>query len=283
MTAWWDGRAVGFDTETDGKDPTDARLIQWCVARIRPGEAAAWTELVKTERPVPAEATGVHGISTELADKDGLDREVAVAAIAARLAEATGTFADGCPPVVAHNAAYDLTVLDREMRRTGVGSLGHENGKVRIRVDGREIGSFHVIDTMVIDKYIDRYRKGPPEGGRNTLTVACAFYRVPMPDGAAHNAEADTLGAARLAWAIARRCSLNSAALFELYRDRKFPQNLVRDFYTLGTLTVPQLHMAQKKWAAEQAVGLRQYFTERPDKGDAATVTGEWPLHPYTE
>ena len=54
-----------------------------------------------------------------------------------------------------------------------------------------------VIDPLVIDKAVDRYRKG-----KRTLEAAAAFYGVPLDD--AHDAGADAIAAGRVAQAIAR-------------------------------------------------------------------------------
>jgi DNA polymerase III subunit epsilon len=276
VTAWWDGRAIAFDTETDGIEPTEARIIQSATVLIEPGspaDADVW--IYQPERAIPQEAIDVHGITTERAENEGVVREMGVTALAFKLATAG-------VPVICHNAPYDLTVLDREMRRLMIGSLGAQHGAVQVRIDGREVGQFHVIDTMTLDKGLDPFRKGPAEGGRNRLTTACGVYRVPMPDGAAHDAGADALGCARLAWAIARRCSLPSAELFELYRDRKRPQELVKAFYDLGALTLAQLHALQVRWYREQALHLIDYFAES-GKGDPATVRTVWPFEPLTQ
>ena len=64
-------------------------------------------------------------------------------------------------PVVAFNARYDLTMLDREARRHGIAPLterGHE---------------LLVIDPLIIDKQLDKYRKG-----KRTLTAVCEVYNV---------------------------------------------------------------------------------------------------------
>ncbi len=118
MTAWWSGRAVLFDLETDGVDPEDARIITACSASVQPAVAADVTNwMARPERDIPEEAAGVHGITTAIAQEKGGPREDVVAGIAYSLAEWAGEAA----PVVGHHLAYDFTVLDREMRRLGIG------------------------------------------------------------------------------------------------------------------------------------------------------------------
>lgn len=283
MTAWWDGRAMALDFETDGIEPTEARAIQSATVLIEPGEpAVADVWIYQPERDIPQGAIDVHGITTERAENEGVGRAMGITALAFKLG-AAGV------PVICHNAPYDLTVLDREMRRLGVGSLGTDVrvgtgslGAVQVRIDGRFVGEFHVIDTMVLDRGLDPFRKGPAEGGRNWLETACKVYGVPMPDGAAHDAGADALGCARLAWAIARRCSLPSADLLKLYGDRRRPRELADAFWTLGTLTLAQLHSLQVRWYREQAMHLIDYFAES-GKGDPATVRTVWPFEPLVK
>jgi DNA polymerase III epsilon subunit-like protein len=270
MTQWWSGEAVLFDLETDGVEPTDARIITSAVAFVKPGQpVAAVTSMAQTERPIPPSATEIHHITTAYADEHGLPRKDVVRGIVAGLMTARHG-----APVIGHNVRFDLTIVDREMRRLGLGSLGIDGACVTVRVDGRQVGAFHVIDTLTLDKWVDPYRKG-----RRTLDATAAHYGVPIR-GTAHTAAADALAAGRVAWAIAKRCDMDTEPLRALYADRRDPLNIVREFHALGTLTLEQLHRAQILWAAEQASGLRDYFAKNPDKGDPLGVSSAWPLEP---
>jgi len=283
MTGWWDGRAVLLDTETDGKEPTDARIITACLAYVNPGsqtEVDTW--LLKPERDIPAEASEIHGVSTEHAAAHGVDRAEAITEIAHGLVQIHRSatreqWKD--VPIIGHNVRFDLTVLDREMRRLGVGSLGHERGMVTVRIDGRQVGAFRVIDTMVIDKAVDPYRKGPAGGGRNRLTTVAEFYGVPIR-GDAHTADADALAAGRVAWAIAKRCAMTSADLYDFhYRDRRDPQNIIAELHVVGQLSLAELHHRQIQWACDQAISLSNYFATS-GKGDPNSVSTHWPIEP---
>ena len=79
---------------------------------------------------------------------------------------------------MAYNAAYDLTVL-----RTQDPSF---------TIDGL------VFDPLVVDRAKDQYRKG-----KRTLGDVCAHYRVRLDN--AHEATADALAAARLAWMMSKK------------------------------------------------------------------------------
>jgi DNA polymerase III subunit epsilon len=296
MSAWWDGAAVLWDLESDGVDPTAARIITACVAEIAPGLPPKVTNyMAQTERPIPPEASGVHGISTAHADEHGRPREEVIAEIATHLATAGRTLR----VVVGHNIGhYDLTLLDRELRRLGIGSLGTERDTVTVRIDGRQAGAFRVIDSMVLDKRVDPFRprvldeRGDKMPGNRRLSRVAEVYGVPIR-GDAHTAEADALAAGRVVWAIARRCAMANGEtadggydmqlqqdVMDMYADRKHPNEIGLAFAELARMTLPQLHRAQTRWAAEQADGLRDYFSKNPDRGDPAGVTGDWPLQP---
>lgn len=183
MTGWHRGMLCALDTETDGPNPTDAHIITACVALIdgtgaRKPDVSTW--VLKPTRPIPAEAAEIHGYDTDRAEAEGQDPATAVKEITTRLGEATAAGV----PIVAYNAVYDFTVLDREMRRHGIGAV--------------QPAGLRVVDPFVIDKAIDTYRKG-----KRTLTAVCEHYGVRL-DGA-HDASFDALAAARCAWAIAAR------------------------------------------------------------------------------
>jgi DNA polymerase-3 subunit epsilon len=282
VTAWWTGHAVGLDTETDDKNPDDARIITANVTIIRPGtrpESLDW--LAQPERDIPAEATEVHGVTTEHAREHGKPREEVIGGIANTL-----RVANLYRPVVAHNASYDLTVLDRELRRLDLGSVGTSaDGLCAIRMDGREVAAFPVIDTIVIDRHVDTYRPGPVDAdgnklpGRNSLGIAAPVYGVELLADEAHAANADVRACLRMLIAIARRCAMPFPQVVELYAGRRKPHEIAGRFGKLRKLSLAELHAAQIGWSAEQAAGLAQYFREHPERGvDPDDVSGEWPL-----
>lgn len=223
--AWWEGDLVGFDLETTGVDPETARIVTACVVLDIPGhEPVVRSWLVNPGVDIPAEAAAVHGVTTERAQADGQYPDVAIGEILTLLG------AQANPPLVAFNAAYDFTVLDREARR-----LGREPFAPR-----------PVIDPFVIDKQVDRYRRG-----KRTLGVTCQHYGVTLD--AAHTADADALAAVQLARAIARGTS--------------------------GAPDVDVLHDLQIGWRAQQSASLQDYL-RRQDP--TVVVDGTWPVHPHT-
>lgn len=215
--SWHTGRLAAFDVETTGADPKSDRIVAAAISLVDaqpPGEHHAW--LVDPGIEIPAGAVEVHGITTERARAEGRDPGEAVEEITGLLAEQVL----GGVPVVAFNARFDLTILDREARRRGVVPLLD-------RVGGTE--GMLVVDPYVLDKQFDRFRKG-----KRTLQAICRHYRVPFD--AAHVANADALAAARVAYRLG---------------------SIVPE---LRELDLRDLHRKQISWAAKQATLLEEYF-----------------------
>ena len=197
--SWALGPLAGYDLETDGPNPEDARIVTATVLRVegdRLVKSRPW--LLQTERPIPEGAFKVHGISTDHANENGAERELAIEEITTLLE----TTLIAKTPVVAFNASFDFTILDRECRRIGVPTLSDRLGRV----------PSPVIDPHVIDKAADKYRRGS-----RTLGATCEFYGISLAN--AHDAAADALGAVRLAQEIAVRYpQVGEASLESLHR-----------------------------------------------------------------
>lgn len=229
MTArWWEGPLVAFDTETTGPDPDDARLVTVHLSLLQPDGTAEdrLDLLVNPGIDIPAGATAVHGVTTEQAQADGIPTTEAVALVVTALSAWQG---DGIP-VVAFNACYDFTVLDREARRHGV----------------EPFTPVAVVDPYVLDKQLDRYRKGSRK-----LGDVAAHYGVTLDD--AHEASADALAAVGIVRAMGARAP--------------FP-------------APDRLHAAQVTWRADQCASLEAYFRR---KDPTAVVAREWPVLPLSQ
>lgn len=105
------GYAV-FDCETTGTTPGLDEIVSFAVIRLDADgrEVGRLTRVVRPAQPIPAGATAVHGIS----DEDVRD-EPRFTDVAGELV----TVLEGAI-FVAHNAAFDLGMLETELRRTGV-------------------------------------------------------------------------------------------------------------------------------------------------------------------
>ncbi|WP_037858614.1 3'-5' exonuclease [Streptomyces sp. NRRL S-340] len=183
---WHRELLIGFDLETTGTDPHEARIVTGAVIEVRAGEPLGRREwLADPGVPIPEDAVAVHGISNERAAAEGRPADRVADALADVL---TGYWKTGVP-VVAYNAAFDLTLLAAELRRHGLPSLSD-------RLGGAEPGP--VVDPYTIDRFVERYRRG-----KRTLQAVCTEYGIVLDS--AHDAAADALAAARLAAAIADR------------------------------------------------------------------------------
>ena len=101
-----------FDLETTGLNVDDARTVEIAVLRIEPpGAFASHSRRVNPGRPIPAEATAVHGITDE-----DVAHEPSFRDIAPRLAR----FLDGCDLAGFNIGGFDIPVLEAEFRRAGL-------------------------------------------------------------------------------------------------------------------------------------------------------------------
>ncbi|MFI8104741.1 3'-5' exonuclease [Streptomyces sp. NPDC086023] len=228
---WHLGRLTGFDLETTGPDPETARIVTACIVQCgggQPTASATWLSDVDGET-IPDEAAAIHGVTTGIAHTQGTP----LVEVVDELLGALGQAVTAGVPIVAMNARYDLTVLDREARRYGYTPLP----------------AGPVIDPYVLDKQVDRYRKGSRK-----LTALCEHYDVKLGD--AHTADADAIAACRVAWRIGT-C-----------------------YPAVAALPLAELHEEQTRWAAEQAASLQDYFRR---KDPNAVVRGEWPVIPHQQ
>ncbi|GAA3995240.1 3'-5' exonuclease [Streptomyces marokkonensis] len=235
MTSWFEGPLAAFDTETTGVDVETDRIVSAAlVVQDAPGFRPRVTRwLVNPGVPVPEAATAVHGLTDEHLRRHGRWP----APVMYEMAEALAEQARVGRPLVVMNAPFDLTLLDRELRRHRASSLGR----------WVERTSLHVLDPRVLDKHLDRYRKG-----RRTLSDLCAHYGVELEG--AHEAAADAQAALEVVRAVGRRFSGR-----------------------LERLSAAELHTLQAVWHAGQARGLQAWFALN---GTEEAVDPAWPLRP---
>lgn len=226
LPGWQTGVIGSYDCETTGRDPFTARLVS---AAFVTSDGARSDFLVDPGVPIPAETTAVHGITTEYAQEHGSDPVQALEAIAALLAE----HLSAGRPLVVFNAPYDLTLLEAELERNGLPPLA-------ARVAAIE----PVIDPLVIDKAVDRFRKG-----KRNLESQCAHYGVRIEG--AHDAAVDAVAALEVAKALAER----------------YPE--------VGQTALPELHRQQVEWkrAADQ-----DFAAYRARRGEEHQPEAGWPV-----
>lgn len=228
MSNSWTSSLGVFDLETTGIDVRTSRIVTAHIGVLDGDgvltESTEW--LADPGVEIPTQASAVHGITTEQARADG---RPAIEVVAEILNALRRLFERG-HAVVIYNAPYDLSMLHHEAVRYGLEPL--ENPRP-------------VVDPLVIDKAVDRYRKG-----KRTLEFASLHYGVVLQG--AHNAQVDAVASGRVAQAIASR----------------FASELPTD--------VNALHDLQVGWAAEQAASFQEYM--RRVKDPTFTASGEWPV-----
>lgn len=101
-----------FDCETTGTTPGVDEIVSLALVRLDADgvETARYARLVRPSRPIPAEATSVHGIG---------DEDVAGAPRFAELADELLGLLEGAV-FVAHNAPFDLAMLQRAFAGAGI-------------------------------------------------------------------------------------------------------------------------------------------------------------------
>lgn len=216
----WDSMpCLGYDVESTGVDVYTDRIVTVALVDVRPGNRPAISRyVVDPGIDIPDEASAVHGYTRDRAIAEQTHTpEQMLFEVTGRLALSLG---HGIP-VVAMNAAYDLTILEAE-------NLRHHIEGLLIRLGHGGIQP--IIDPFVLDKYADRYRKG----GRKLVDL-CATYDVRHTG--AHDSAGDALASCRL-----------------------WPRILAKHTTKFRGQSLPALHQSQVGWRREQMDGLRAYF-----------------------
>ena len=178
MTSWNTLPRAAFDLETTGRNSRSARIVTASITVVdasgQPIREHEW--LADPGVEIPAEASEIHGITTEKARSEGRP----AAEVTREVAGVLQDLFDGGVPVIAFNAAYDFTVLAAESARYGVPQLTR----------------FPVLDPYIMNKQVDRFRKG-----KRTLAALCEEYGVDLEN--AHTSAADALATLRVLDAMA--------------------------------------------------------------------------------
>ncbi len=229
-TPWPDGPLASLDLETTGRDPATDRVLELALLLERPGDPVE--PLVDTlvdpgpDVTISPDASAVHGITRERLIAEAAPpaaqvlREVHAALM--RLAE------DGIGLVI-FNATFDWPLLGADLARLD---------------PPLDLPPCRLIDPLVIDRHVDRYRKG-----KRTLEAACAHYGLVLDD--AHRAGADALASLRVARAVGRVAG------------------------QVAALDLDALHDLQVGAYATWRDSFNDYL--RRQGADRGPVTGDWP------
>ncbi|MDR0789032.1 MAG: hypothetical protein LBN03_02425 [Bifidobacteriaceae bacterium] len=166
-------KLVGFDTETTGVSVVDDRIIQAVlIYNGTDGNQIVKEYFINPGVPIPEEASAIHGFSNEFiaehgkAPKETLD-EIANIIVSS---QKQGYY------LVIQNASFDLPILNNELKRYGLPTLGDRLEQPTVP---------YLIDPLVIDRKEDKYRKGK----RQLINIA-EYYKIEI-EGDLHNAVTD--------------------------------------------------------------------------------------------
>lgn len=215
-------RMLSFDLETTSANPLEARIVTSALVRIDGSQVDAKETLADPGVEIPEEAAKVHGITTEKARAEGRPHDEVLQETVAAIKQAW----DEGLTLIVYNAPYDLTVLR------------HLTGDFTV--------TGPVFDPFVIDRAKDRYRKGS-----RTLSNVCAEYGVKLDN--AHEATADAMAAARIAWVQVRN---------------RFPE--------LAQMDVGELMEFQATSFYDMQINLKKYL-EGQGK-DVTNLSTSWPM-----
>ena len=221
MHQWTQNSLLSFDLETTGLNPLEDRIVQAAVVLIAADGTVSdesWDGIVNPGVQIPPAASNIHGITTERAQLEGVAPVDALRRIARLIDEAV----EAGVPMVIYNAPFDWPFVLAETQRHGV---------IIRRPD--------IIDPLVIDRAMDRHRRGSRK-----LEAVAAHYGCNLLQ--AHDARSDAIAAAAIVRAQGAR-----------YAD-------------VGAVALDALQPLQAKWHAEHAQSLSQHLGKPIDPG--------WPL-----
>jgi DNA polymerase III epsilon subunit family exonuclease len=197
FAAWIDVPLAVIDLETTGMSPSrDDRIVEIAVVRIeRMQVVRTWQTYLNPDRPIPEDASRVHGI---------YDEDVA---LAPRFRDKADEFLAACAGAVpcAYNEGFDRSFVMAELWHAGKHNT--------------ELLSWPAwLDVLAWVRSTDRFVKsGDGSKISNALGAACARRGIETPG--AHGAKADATAAALLLEAISS--DMPRSTISELIRRQK--------------------------------------------------------------
>lgn len=195
---WSESILPVLDFETTGVNPREDRIVTAALVFTTPKGRVlecSYSAIVNPGVEIPTEASDIHGITTAVAQAQGIEPMKAVSEIITLL---RGAYYLNLPLVI-YNASYDWQMLHAEAERLGIAD---------------EVPPLYLLDPLVIDRSVDQYRKG----GRK-LAAVCEHYGVPLSD--AHESFADAVASAELMRAICKQWPAIAAAPLELLQEKQ--------------------------------------------------------------
>lgn len=230
MTDFWNGPLLGLDIESTGVDTFEDRIVTYSMIYSAGPDAEPQIHewMINPGVEIAEGATAVHGISTAYAQEHGRDPKEALQEISNMLAPVVAMNI----PIVIYNAPFDTTMTWAEFVRHGITSP--------YTID--ETFS-KVIDPYVIDKAVDKYRRG----SRKLIDTAALYG---YNNFAAHESTADVLAT--------------------IFVTRK-----LKSWFHDG-MTIELLQEFQKEAKIEQSESLQEYLREK-EQDESIIISGDWP------
>lgn len=223
-TSYWEGPMLGFDIESTGTDQFQDRIVTFSMiySAFSGAEPIVLEWMIDPGVEIPEGASAVHGITTEMAQAEGMPPQLALSQISSRLVP----IVEQKIPMTVFNAPFDTTMLWAEFERYGI--------QFPYDIDttfGR------MIDPLVIDKAMDKFRKG----SRKLVDMASHYG---YNEFSAHESTADVLATIFVARAqqkwfkpemtiellqqFQKECKAKQAASFQSYlRNKKDEQGVL--------------------------------------------------------
>lgn len=233
---------MGFDTETTGVDVYDDSVRVVTCAMILQESASEPPQIIEylmnPEVEIPSGASEVHGITTEYAQQNGMNYREGLQ----KVADLFKYTIDRGIPTVAHNASFDATLLRIEFINQN------------IDFDQLYWDRILIVDTIVLDRAIDKWRKGGKK-----LTAVAAHYGYDIGNNA-HEATADVLACMHVGRVIIP----------------KFADHVLEE---VGSRPAgfEDLHEIQKHYYKAQADDLEIYLRKKENDPDK-TINKSWPF-----
>jgi DNA polymerase-3 subunit epsilon len=292
---WWKGRMLGIDCETTreqwdtaGPDVNEERICEVSVALVGGGQET-WSHswLINPGFSIPPESTAIHGIS---------DADVAGAPVwedvAEELLDVIAEATDQGVPLVAYNAAYDCTVLDREFKRFTAGQFapGEEASLSWVP----NWGLVRVVDPMIVDRMLDTFRKGSRKLPNTVAIWNARAQRLYAAQGrewragellerersGPHEAAKDAIAACRLAWLLCATGEVYSYDRPIRTHDRPDREMLaVQARWDREKDDLALLHEWQRAWRYADQERLREKWRAEGNPRWEG-VRPEWPVYP---
>jgi DNA polymerase-3 subunit epsilon len=286
---WWKRRMCGLDAKRPGRlwDPRRRRAgraggaLVSCAVALVGGGGDTWSHvwLINPGFSIPPESTAIHGIH----DEDVRDSPP-FTEVAEDVLDVLGDAAEQRLALVAYNAAFDCTVLDRNMRRAGI-------DPERL---ARLWAALRVVDPMLIDRMLDTFRKGSRKlpdtsaiWNARAARASAAEGREWKPAALLHRARSgphepaeDAIAGCRLAWLLASFGCVYSYDKPVWLNSRPERDLMARQAEWEATRDdLDRLHEWQRRWRWEDQLRLKAHW-ESKGNPKAAGVRPEWPVYP---